>query len=69
MLVVQKRYLTQQCSSARIAFQQGGQHHLLLSIEITDLEQVSNFYLGQYLLVIPYRTFMKHIMTSKHNCQ
>lgn len=41
--------------------QQGGQHHLVLSIEITDLEKLRNFYLGQYLVVIPYPTFMKHI--------
>lgn len=60
-LVVPKCYLTRQCLSACIAFQQGGQHHLLLSIEITDLEKLRNFYLGQYLLVIWYPTFMKHV--------
>lgn len=33
----------------------------MLSIEITDFEKLRNFYLGQYLIVISYPTFMKHI--------
>jgi len=59
--VVQKCYFTQQGSNACIVFQQGGQHHLLLSLEITVLEKLSDFCWRQCLLVISYPTFKKHI--------